>query len=365
MMKEKIEPIMFEGQMLDLENISEEKIEEILAKLQAKQMSIREKVDNVLKDGDKQELVDLLTQLKEIQQQLSILKFVDFDKKTTAKVSQKVMQKREFVDSEAKRFGQDPEIATPSLNAYGDVLESVRGEYENEFKVLLSALGNGQEHEVSEVIAAKRKKDGDEELSDDSISFDSRVATIESLRETITKIEEYINGCIERCNEKIDEITEENSLVETNPKKGIFSNFLGKFTDKIGGKAKFDKNVIKPIDEKTKSIKNLLPIIKDIIRDQLIDKLIQICATEKGAVVRATIAQKITEMLPMVGETAMTIGSIVTSTAGIQALAIAGLATAAIVTTKVIVDKVKQNKEKEEHEEVSELPEEVDDLTID
>lgn len=362
MMKEKLEPIIFEGEIIDLENISEEKIEEILAKLQEKQILIREKVDNVLKNGDKQELVELLTELKNVQQQLSILKFADFDKKTTAKVSQKVTKKREFVESEAKRFGQDPEIASESLSEYGSSIEGVRSEYEDEFKVLLVALGKGQEREILETITAQKIKDGDSEVSGESL--DDKLEDIDSLRETISKLEDYISTCIERCNQKIDEVTEEQSLVEPKRKNGIFGNFFRKFTDKIDGKNKFDDNVIKPLNEKTKSIKNLLPIIKNIIRDQLISKLIEICATEKGAATRAIITQKITEMLPMMGKVATTVGSIVTSTAGVQALAIAGLATAAIVTTKVIVDKVKENKEKNENGESGEIPDKTDDLAL-
>lgn len=338
-MKEKFEPIFLDGQMIDVDNVSLENAGEILRKLQEQQAEIRIKIDAILKSGDQKKLVDLLEDLKNVQKNLSILRFVKFDKETSAKVGEKVSE-------ETDKF-KKPENASESLSKFKSALESVRTEYANEFKVLLAILGEGQKHEITAVVAASQAKDDDTEIEEGEKSEtlespeNPNNASIESLRETIVKIEEYIDECANRCNQKMDELTEEVSLAVPETKKGLFNGFFGKI---FGSR---DKDTEKNLNTKTNFIEKVIPKIKEEIKEKLVKKIIEICATKKGAPVRAAIAKKVAEMLPAITEAAVTVGSIVTSTVGVQALAIAGLATAAIVTTKVIVDKVRESKANE------------------
>lgn len=344
-MKEVFNPIIIDGKMIDVNSLSQEKAIELQTKLLKKQNDIRQEIDNCLEsDGKRDRVIELLNELKQVQEQLSILKYVTFDSKTKENLEAKVSKKKDYIDKQAKRYGQNPELASDSLKQYEESLEQIRIEYENELKLLLVALGEAEKKEVSDTVKVQEEK---EELDSEAQEYTveglrARLETLKETRKAIEKFDAYIDECSERCNNTIDGIADNHELVPVSEKKNPIGKFFGKFTDKIGGKNKFKNNVVKPLDEKNNAIKKILPIIKENIKEEVIKKILEVSLNPKT---RAELIRNIETLMPMISEGAMTVLSIVTTTAGMQAMAIAGLTVAAAIATKAIIDKIKKDKE--------------------
>ena len=82
--------------------------------------------------ADNQALIDLLRQLAEVQKQITTIISTRFERQTEENVKSNVNVKNDFINEQAKRYGQDPSIAQPALHEFSDSLENVRREYSNE-----------------------------------------------------------------------------------------------------------------------------------------------------------------------------------------------------------------------------------------
>lgn len=345
-MKEVFNPIVIDGKIIDLNSLSQENAIELNTKLLKKQEDIRREIDVFLKFDEKRDkVIDLLNDLKQVQEQLSVLKYITFDSKTKENLALKITKKKEYVDEQAKKYGQSSELASDSLKQYEESLEKIRIEYENELKILLVALGEAEKKEVSDTIKVQ-KETGIQEYTVEELR--ARLESLKETRKAIENIDTYIDSCSDRCNSTIDSITDNHELVPINEKKNIIGKFFGNFMDKIGGKSKFKENVVKPLDEKNNAINRILPIIKQNIKEEVIKKILEISSNPKA---KSDLIMNIESLMPMISKGAVTVLSIVTSTASMQTIAIAGLATATAIATKAVIDKMKKNKENKVQEE--------------
>lgn len=139
-------------------------------------------------------------------------------------------------------------------------------------------------------------------------------------RESSRESNDNVRDCQDRCYETIDDISEDRDLVETDNKQNMFSKLFAKIRDRIGGKEKFNKNVIEPLKNKATHIKEeVLPNIKDKIQQNVMPKLKSLLEKGKEKVNEMNLKEKFSKLMSMAKEGAR---SIVEKSSGLKGKAI-------------------------------------------
>lgn len=139
-------------------------------------------------------------------------------------------------------------------------------------------------------------------------------------RDSSSLSQENIKDCKERCDNTIDDISEDRDLVEKNDKQSIFSKLFSKIKDRIGGKEKFNKNVIEPLKNKAKHIKTeVLPNVKVKIQQEVMPKLKLLMERGKEKVNEMNLKEKFNNLMSKAKEGAK---SIIEKSRGIKGTAI-------------------------------------------
>lgn len=353
------ETIFIDNQLVDLNNLTVEKIQEFIDKLNEKLSEIRGKRNSVSLEGNADVLTELLNEEKEICSQIILLSSKSFDLKTSKKLEGIVDAKRSTVETLAASYGVSPEIAAEALKEYAANLGEVITAYKDGFTAATVAATQTHDQEIGDVIklALKSKMDGAEIGSETAGELpysidDINAVTIDDVEADsarTTALLEHTATFSEKCNQTLGELSEEEKGLTTSEDKGNFlTRIFQKFTNKINGKEKFESNVVEPLEEKNKGIKKVIPFIKNMIKEELAQKLIEVCLLKKGAPIRAMAIEKITALMPMIESGAVTVASVLATSAAAQAITVAGLAAGAAIIAKVIYDKVKSKKEAQE-----------------
>ena len=113
-------------------------------------------------------------------------------------------------------------------------------------------------------LESENKKD---ENTDYKKQITDKKQKLQVSRESSRESNDNVRDCQDRYYGTIDDISEDRDLVETDNKQNMFSKLFAKIRDRIGGKEKFNKNVIEPLNNKATHIKEeVLPNIKDKIQ---------------------------------------------------------------------------------------------------
>lgn len=112
-----------------------------------------------------------------------------------------------------------------------------------------------------------------EEPTDHETKISEKKKKLKAVREASKEAKDNIRDCQKRCYDKIDDISEDKALVQTDNKQNIFKKLFSKIKDRIGGKEKFNRNVIEPLKNKISNIKEVvLPNVKNEIEQNVIPK---------------------------------------------------------------------------------------------
>lgn len=350
------ETIFIDGQLVDLNSVNIEKLQEYLNFLKEKLIELRERINEVALNGNTDELIPLLNGYKEISSQMLTLMGKKFDLVTSKSIDVSVENKEAEIQISATRYGVSPELATDAVKDYKTVLEEIRTLYKNGQTAAMVAYMQTHEKEIKEISAlCLQNASRDLELSDEvyeSLSFTreeiagASLEDAKKLAESADAIMAYIDSLSGECENTLKDVTKEDeSLTKSDNKENFLTKIFQKFTNKINGKDKFEKNVVAPTQKKTKGIKKVVPFIKNMIKEELAQKLVEVCLFKKGAPIRAIVAEKIVTLLPTIESGAITVASVIASSAAAQALTIAGLAAGAAIIAKIIIDKVKNDKD--------------------
>lgn len=272
-------------------------------------------------------LVSLLSQLAQIQSQLAAIISTRFDRQTSQNVQNKVENKREYVASQAERYGQSPQEAESAISAYQEGLEEVRDEYSTEKNLWLAQSGEFEKEEFDRTIeirklqkevkeiARESKTTGQQQTNNKTISIEEYERKLNEYkqkmrqsRQASKQSKDNVKDCQNRCNTKIDEVSEDKSLVTVEGKKNIFQQLFSKIKDKIGGKEKFKNNVIEPLKTKATYIKDeVLPKVEEEIKQNVIPKLKSLFEMGKEKVQELNIPEKFNNLMTMAQEGAKTV----------------------------------------------------------
>ena len=399
-----------------------------------------------------EQLVELLSQLSQIQMQLAAIMSTRFERQTEENVQNRVEEKQESVDREANRYGQDPKTANAIIAEYENALQQIRQEYSMEKNLWLAQaekfknqemkqtleiarlkgelrnekkqypaikrtsrqydketgleIGNENHpvykyndvmrnlknasledvaaqldyyngkpvlidgasyHPFNEPVAAAKLNERYFELTGkyhpnfvkqapeiiDGLNNDSKFLieqgaytpgyfeTIKGIKENIEaqkkienekvmkKIDECvrlkkvsreaskesemnIRACKDNCFKTIKSVSENKALAVNENKQNVFAKFFARIKDRIGGKEKFNENVIEPLKKKVTYIKEeVVPVVKENIQNEVIPKLKDLL--EKGGekvsekVSELDLKGKFTQLMGMAKEGARTI----------------------------------------------------------
>lgn len=276
-------------------------------------------------------LVSLLSQLAQIQAQLAAIISTRFDRQTSQNVQNKVENKRSYVVSQAERYGQPQEKAEPAISSYQEGLEDVRSEYSTEKNLWLAQSGEFEQEEFDRTIEIRKLQKEVQELRQQKAQESKTNGQQQPKKQTISieeyekKLNEYkqrmresrqsskqskdnVKDCQHRCNTKINEVSEDKSLVAVEDKKNIFQQLFSKIKDKIGGKEKFKNNVIEPLKAKATYIKEeIVPKVKEEIQQNVMPKLKELFERGKEKVKELNLPEKFKNLMSMAKEGAKTV----------------------------------------------------------
>ena len=368
--------MVIDGQLINLSDMSLEKIETVLSTLSTRRTELRGKIGELLV-GESVDITDQLkelqTQLIEINNQITTISAARFERVTSENIHEEVSHKKETIAALAKMYGQDPTLADSAIKGYEEALTQVQGEYRTGYTTAEMVHLKTLEDAVKQVtLIALKKQAGAIDLSEqgdtlgDILIADIENVSMENLRVTGEKVE-IIERKLEdypgEFGKTLKDITKDETALTTENKNNPFKRFWSNLTGKINGKEKFQKNAIEPLEKKSQGIKNVLPFIKNMIKEELIEELIKVCIFKKGEPIKSFVIDKVVALMPMIESGAVTLASILATSTAAQVLAVGGLVAGAAIIAKKIADKIKQSKaeqakEGEVHEEIGE-PEEV------
>lgn len=259
-------------------------------------------------------LVALLNQLAQIQAQLAAIISTRFDRQTSLNVQNKVENKRNYVVSQAEKYGQPQENAEPAINSYEEGLEDVRSEYLTEKNLWLAQSGEFEQEEFDKTIEIRKlqKEAQETNTNGQQQQYERKIneykQRMRESRQASKQSKDNVKDCQNRCNIKIDEISEDKSLVEVKDKKNIFQQLFSKIKDKIGGKEKFKNNVIEPLKAKATYIKEeVVPKVKEEIQQNVIPKLKELFERGKENVKALNLPEKFKNLMSIAKEGAKTV----------------------------------------------------------
>lgn len=159
-----------------------------------------------------------------------------------------------------------------------------------------------------------------EEDADSKKQIMDKKEKLQVARESSRESKENIRDCQDRCYETIEDISEDKDLVKADKKQNVFQQLFAKIKDKIGGKEKFNKNVIEPLKNKVSHIKEeVLPNVKNEIQQNVMPKLKSLLEKGKEKVNEMNLQEKFSKLMNMAKEGAKTI---VEKSSGVKGIAI-------------------------------------------
>lgn len=253
-------------------------------------------------------LIILLNQMALIQNQMAIVMSAIYERETMGNLQNRVEEKKNNIQNEAKRYGQNPEVADDALLSYAENLEEVREEYLNEKNMWLIENGEFEQKEFDETMEIAKLKSEIAELSKENAELkqnkenkqieqyknkiNEMKENVKEDRENSKEARENIEDSKNRCNQEIDEITQDKDLTKSE-NKGLFKKIYKKIMDKVGGKEKFNKNVVEPLKNKAKHIKkDVVPKVKDKIQRNVLPKIKSLYEKGKDKVIEVNIPEK-------------------------------------------------------------------------
>ena len=370
------------GEFLDINNISVKKIDELLDKLQKQLTQVKMTRDNAAENGMIVTVKGCIIQEEELTSQMTTLTVKKFEIISSREVEKIVAAKKASIETAEELYGvKGQHLADDAVRGYSESLTEVGKAYQEGQVAAMILFGTVHGAEIKTVGALALKNGMEKGMEKAGITIDElepenlvlengevlsytvddlknasieRVALASQRTDTIRA---HIGTFPEQCTTTLGEVSKEDTskqqaLVPKNESKNPFSKAfqsLRTWTNKIGsrinGKEKFEKNVVKTTEEKTEGIKKMIPVIKNFIKGQLIDKMVEICVINTLAPV---IMQKATSLMPFI-ERGVAAGTILltTSTAA-QVATISALMLSTGLIAKIVAEKMHQkNKEKQ------------------
>jgi hypothetical protein len=127
-------------------------------------------------------------------------------------------------------------------------------------------------------------------------------------REASKESEMNIRACKDNCFKTIKSVSEDKALAVNENKQNVFAKFFARIKDRIGGKEKFNENVIEPLKKKVTYIKEeVVPVVKENIQNEVIPKLKGLLEKGSEKVSELDLKGKFTQLMGMAKEGARTI----------------------------------------------------------
>lgn len=235
-----------------------------------------------------EELKTLLTELAQVQLQISALQSAIFEKQKEKKIEEKVDGEKEKVEGLAKKYRQNPEDAKDAIANYKGSLEKIGETYTNEsenYWIACKCEGEKAEFKSLAEISLMKEKIGylQEEANNPESNLEEVKEEIEKVKQQIeekkvelsqaregTKIatEEADKTGDNFCG-KVDELTEDKQMVDASQKKpGLFQRFIIKLDDIINGKLKFNQIGVKSVNDKADNVSKSEAEVKEEIKEE-------------------------------------------------------------------------------------------------
>lgn len=258
------------------------------------------------------DLINLLNQLVFVQKQMAMIVSAIYERETMENLQDRVGEKRNNVENEAKRYGQNPKLADQVLKYYMENLEEVRQEFLNEKNMWLIENGEFEQKEFEQTLEIAKLQNALNKLQQENVElrqnnenekikqYKSKIneikENIKEDRKASKNTRENINDSKKRCNQKINEISQDTELAKSDS-KGLFSKLYSKIMDKIGGKEKFNKNVVEPLKNKATHIKeDVLPKVKNEIQENVLPKIKSLYEKGKDKIIEMNIPEKCSKL---------------------------------------------------------------------
>ena len=336
--------------------------------------------DNAAENGLIVTVKGCIAQEEDLTSQMTTLTVKKFEIISSREVEKIVAAKKASIEAAEELYGVTGQhLADNAVRGYSESLTEVGNAYK-EGQVAAMILGDqvhGVEIKAVGALAVKKGMENDginiDELEPENLVLengevlsytvdDLKNASIESVAlasQRTNTIRAHIETFPEQCKTTLGEVSKEDTseqqaLVPKNESKNPFSKAFQSFrtwTNKIGsrinGKEKFEKNVVKTTEEKTDGIKKMIPVIKNFIKGQLIDKMVEICVINTLAPV---IMQKATSLMPLI-ERGVAAGTILLTTSTATQLAtISALVLSTGLIAKIVAEKMHQKKKEKQLE---------------
>lgn len=118
------------------------------------------------------------------------------------------------------------------------------------------SINRGEFDEVQSKITKLKKLKNEEALARKDNQLDKKRADIRDCSDIIKELDEKIKLCERDFQKEVDTFEQDKEQALTKVKKqNVFQKFLGSVYNKIGGKKRFNNNVIKPIKDKVNKFK--------------------------------------------------------------------------------------------------------------
>lgn len=258
------------------------------------------------------DLITLLNQLAFVQKQMAMVISAIYERETMENLQNRVEEKRDSIENEAKRYGQNSRLADQALQYYMENLGEVRDEFSNEKNMWLIENGEFEQNEFNNILEIERLQNIIDRLEQENLKLrqsnenkqiEQYKSKINEMKENVKEnrkasknARENIEDSKERCNQKIDEISQDTELAKSE-NKGFFSKIYKKIMDKVGGKEKFNQNVVEPLKNKATYIKeDVLPKVKSEIQENVLPKIKSLYEKGKDKVNEINIPEKCSKL---------------------------------------------------------------------
>ena len=258
------------------------------------------------------ELIGLLNQLAFVQKQMAMVMSAIYERETMENLQNRVEEKKDNIENEVKRYGQNPGLADQALQCYMENLGEVRDEFSNEKNMWLIENGEFEQNEFNNILeigrlqniiegveqenSELRQTNENKKVEQYKNKINEMKENVKESREASKKARENIEDSKERCNQKIDEISQDTELVKSE-NKGLFSKLYKKIMDRVGGKEKFNQNVVEPLKDKATHIKeDVLPKVKSEIQENVIPKVKSLYEKGKEKINEMNIPEKCSKL---------------------------------------------------------------------
>ena len=276
---------------IDLDEIFDEDLAKIEEEIIKQKNEFRNIIDTKL--GIQENTVELKTNEQSIeaillsiltkQHEHSILKAIRNVKKSRKLVNSYELQFEQYINEQAKKYGQSSEILNNEILKYRDILESLNNSVANIKKVLIEQKEEVQYLECEKTIVLIANSGKSAISENEIIQLRNQIL---DLRKLSFEIDKQIDQFTANLKDYIECLLKNEELIvvnEIDEKKAFLQKLFSTIFDKIDGANKFNQIVVVNIKNKIDRIeKNLLPEVLHKAKQSAVDYISDIIGkTEK------------------------------------------------------------------------------------